>query len=138
MVNIEGPLMEEANQRLSALEIPDPPGQYEYHGIKYFEVLGPYGEPLLVSFGLVPLEDWLKVVNSYYEQAPDDARLCSRPWDPQDADKVVDALGRLHYERFSVVLHEGSEETPFTIQWGTEGVVPMTVWVIDFKARGED
>lgn len=137
-MNIDTSLMEQARDALSSVEIPDPPAPYSYRGTKYHEVLGPLGEPLLVSFGLVPLADWLELVNDYYENAPAEAGLGDKPWDAEDADKVVAALDRLHYERVSVVLHEESQETPFTIQWGIEGIVPVTVWVIDFEARSED
>lgn len=137
-MNIDTSLMEQAQAHLDALEIPDPPSPHDYRGIKYHEVLGPLGEPLLVAFGLVPLADWLALVNDYYEKVPAEAGLGDKPWDPEDADKVVAALDRLHYERVSVVLHEDSQEAPFTIQWGTEGIVPVTVWVINFEARDED
>lgn len=139
-MNIDTKLMAQAQAGVASAsnDLPDPPAKLVHKDIKYYEVSGPYGEPLLLAFGLVPLTDWLELVNGYYDQAPADAGLGDKPWDPEDPEKVVAALDRLHYERLSVVVHPDSEEEPFTVQWGTEGTVPVTVWVIDFEAPDED
>lgn len=127
-------LAEEAWENVAGVEIPDPESKTVIHGIKVHEVLGPFGEPLLVAFGLIPLAVWLDVVNAYYAESPADAGLDPKPWDPEDSDKVVRAMDRLHYHRVAVVEHPDSQESPFTIQWNTEGIIPITVWVIHFEA----
>lgn len=139
-MNIDTPLMAEAQEGVvfANSNVPEPPARHTYKDIAYHEVLGPYGEPLLVAFGNVPLADWLEVVNDYYAKAPAEAGLGEQPWDPNDPDKVVAALDRLHYHRVAVVLHEGSQETPFTVRWDTEGITPITVWVVHFEAQPEE
>lgn len=121
-------LEEQAREALLHLEVPDPPTELAFGHVRMHEVLGPDHEPLLVAFGLVPLPRWLEAVNTYHAQAPEDAGLELVPWDPEDSDKVVAALNRLSYSRVAVVLHNDEGETPFTIQWGTEGLTPITVW----------
>lgn len=138
MAVIDTPLMEKAYIRMTSVEIPRPPAQHRHGDVEYHEVLGPHGEPLLVAFGLVPLADWLEAVNDYHASAPAEAGLGEQPWDPEDPEKVVAVLSRLHYDRVSVTVHEASEEAVFTIQWGTQGLVPVTVWVLDFDAREEE
>ncbi len=121
--------MHEALEAVQDYEVPDPPSELRFHGVNVFEVTGPLGEELLVAFGLVALSRWLEVVNAYYE-----AYGLEHPWDPEDPEKVVDGLGRLHYSRVRYEALQGpleAGETPFRIPWGTEGVTPIVVWLVD-------
>lgn len=113
---------------IQELEVPDPPFRYVLNGVRVHETLGPDGEPLLIAFGRVPFPQWLGAVNVYHEQAPVDSGLDPMPWDLDDLDKVVDALGRISYDRVLVTLHQDAEEGSFTIHWNTYGVTPITVW----------
>lgn len=137
-MKIDTPLMEEALANMSgvvaSMKLPDLPAQREFQGLRYYEVHGPLGEPLLLAFGLVPLVEWLALVNHHYQETG----LGEQPWDPEDPDKVVDSLNRLRYERVAVDLNEEGAETPFTIQWGTEGIVPVTLWAIAFESPEEE
>lgn len=133
-MRIDSALMAQAQRALGEMEVPDPPSRYVLKGVRVHEVLGASNEPLLLAFGLVPLARWLEVVNLYHQQASAESGIDPLPWDPQDPDKVVAALERLHYDRLSVVLHGDEGETPFTVQWDTEGVTPVTVWVVGHDA----
>lgn len=127
-------LREQARAVLAELEVPDPPSELEYHGVRVHEVLGPRNECLLMAFGLVPLPRMLEVANAYHSEVMKDD---PEPWDAEDSDKVVDALNRLHYERLAVTVHP---ETPadgpaFTVHWEVKGIMPMTTWLVKQSPR---
>lgn len=125
---------EEARERLAELEDPGIPTfttRHTYRQTPVFEVTGPMGESLLIAFGLIPLAHWLEVVNAYHVERTDE----SEPWNPEDPEKVVQSLNRLRYARVEIVLNEHDEtnKNPFTIEWGTRGLDPITTWVIKNK-----
>lgn len=140
MINEENltALEREAVENLKGLAIPDPDSQYTFQGIKVHEVFGPCGEALLMAFGLIPLARWLEVVNEYHDQHAETPQWAEPiPWDPEDREKVVNALNRVHYERLSITVHGDPQpgEAPFTVHWDTEGITPMTTWVIQRSPR---
>lgn len=114
-------LADQAREAAGNVTVPDLEAPLTFDDVQVYEVEGPSGEALLVSFGLVPLLTWLKVVNAYHVEYTDEVD----PWDPTDPDKVVDALSRLHYDRVSYIA-DGEVE----FLWNTRGVTPITVWVV--------
>lgn len=113
--------MRQAAVALEGLDIPDPPSDLEFLGIRVHEVDGPRKERLLLAFGRIPLTRWLDVVTAYnasFGEPP--------PCGPESDATVVEALARLHYYR--VEYHPVG--TGFRVGWGVQGVVPVTLWEV--------
>jgi hypothetical protein len=111
----------EALMNLAGLDIPDPPSDLEFLGIRVHEIDGPGGERLLLAFGLIRLMRWLDVVNAY------NASFGEPPaYSAEDDSTAVQALNRLSYQR---VGYEAVGDT-FKVLWTTWGVVPVTVWMV--------
>lgn len=108
-------------ETLRALDIPDPPSDFEFLGIRVHEVDGPTKERLLLAFGIIPLRRWLEVVNAY------NANFGEGPsYAPENDDMVVNALTRLHYHRVTYKAVGNG----FSVFWDARGLVPVTLWLV--------
>lgn len=113
--------MRQAVMTLQRLDIPDPPSDLEFLGVRVHEVDGPRKERLLLAFGRIPLNRWLDVVGAYNASFGDPP-----PCGPENDATVVEALTRLHYYR----VEYSSVGTGFRIDWGLSGIVPVTIWEV--------
>jgi hypothetical protein len=123
---------------IDEMQLPAPSGGMEYHGVQVYEIKGPAShQDLIIAFGSVPLATWLEIVNEYHEDYGMPA-----PWDPEDSDKVVACVGRLHYYRvhFDPAAQPGNGTVgdDVRIDWNTNGVVPITLWMIQWPEAPED
>lgn len=111
----------QAEEALAGLDIPDPPSDLEFLGVRVYEIDGPRKERLLLAFGRIPLIRWLDVVTAYnasFGEKP--------PYDPESDSQVMAALNRLHYYRVGYEPVGSS----FRILWSPYGVVPVTIWEV--------